>query len=107
MVDLDAIRLRTSACFCKHLLALLEKQLRDSIDDPPRQRADHGSVDPNKLQVTTDVQFDPPTGLLGVPALDRLGDDRCDLHSILRDQMLGCPNYPVVDLVAQVGVVTQ
>src|SRR5260370_41076865 len=35
----------------------LEKQLRDGVDRQPRQRAHHGAVDPNKLQLTTHVQF--------------------------------------------------
>src|SRR6185312_6688160 len=65
------------------------------------------AIDPDELQVTAYVQLDAPAGLVGVPALDVFCDDRCDLHPIFGNQVLSCADDPVVDLVAQVGVVSE
>ena len=46
------------------------------VDRQPGQRADHGAVDPDELQVAADLQLEPAAGLLGVPSLDGRGDDR-------------------------------
>ena len=40
------------------------------MDDDTHEAADDGAVDPDELQVATDVQLDLARGLLAVPALD-------------------------------------
>ena len=82
-----------------------EQQLRQPVDGQPGQRAHDRTVDPDKLQVTADVQFDAPAGFLGVAALDGVGNNRSDLDPILGDQVLGGTHDPVVDLVPQIGVI--
>ncbi|SKV47346.1 Uncharacterised protein [Mycobacteroides abscessus subsp. abscessus] len=52
------------------------------------------------------MQFDPATGLIGVPTLDSLGDDGGDLGAVLIDEMTRRPFHPTVHLVPDAGVVT-
>lgn len=42
-----------------------------------------------------DAQVPRDAGLLGVPPLSGLGDDRGDLHAVVRDQVLSGPHDPV------------
>src|SRR4051812_22080153 len=48
----------------------------DGVDEDSDQATDDGAVDPDELQVAADVELDLAGGLLAVPALDRVGDDR-------------------------------
>ena len=41
--------------------------LTDDVDDQADQRTYHRAVDPDELQVASDLQFEPTAGLLGVP----------------------------------------
>ncbi len=47
------------------------EQLGDDVDDQADQRADHGAVHPDELQVPPDLQLQTPAGVRGVPAGDR------------------------------------
>ena len=47
------------------------EQLRDDVDDQADQRADHGPVHPDELQVASDLELEAPAGVRGVPAGDR------------------------------------
>ena len=43
----------------------------DDVDDQADQRADHGAVHADELQVASDLQLETPAGVRGVPAGDR------------------------------------
>ncbi len=47
------------------------EQLGDDVDDQADQRADHGAVHSDELQVPPDLQLQTPAGVRGVPAGDR------------------------------------
>ena len=49
------------------------RQDAERVDQHADQATDDGAVDPDELQVATDVQLDAPCRLLAVPALDRRG----------------------------------
>ena len=44
---------------------------RHHVDEQADQRADHGAVDPDELQVPADLELEAPAGVVGIPAGDR------------------------------------
>src|SRR5581483_11912405 len=80
-------------------------QCRHGVDQHPCQATDDGAVDPDELQVATDVEFDPLGGLPAVPALDRVGDHGRGLLAVALHQPDGCVGRGGVELGTQFGVI--
>src|SRR6201996_2064952 len=55
----------------------------DRVQDQADQRADHGAVDADELQVPAQQQLQLAGGLVGIPALDRAGDQAGKLVVVL------------------------
>lgn len=47
------------------------EHLGHDVDDQPDQRADHGAVHPDELEIPPDLELEAPAGVRGVPAGDR------------------------------------
>ena len=66
------------------------------MDQDADQAADDGAVDPDELQVAADVELDPVGGLLAVPPLDGVRDDRGELGAVpVDDEDRGVGGDPV------------
>ena len=93
--------------------AAASEHLADGVDRQAGQRADDRAVDPDELQVATDLQLEAPTRLGGVPPLHGRRDDagqivavvatmcpvsRCSASSILRrDRRVVAQRLPRAD----------
>src|SRR3954453_21682104 len=53
----------------------------DGVDEEPGEPPDHGSVDPDELEIAADLQLDPAGRLGRVPAGHRRRDELADLFA--------------------------
>jgi hypothetical protein len=79
-------------------------RLTDAVDHEPGEPADERAVDADELQVATDGQLDAAARFVGVPLLDRGGDEVGDLVPAGVDDVARRGFDPRVDLVGERGV---
>ena len=77
------------------------------MDEQAGEAADDGAVDADELQVAAHVEFDAVGGLLAVPLLDDLGDDRHEFGTVGVDEAGDDVPDPALDPGPQVGLVLQ
>src|SRR6188472_1588700 len=79
----------------------------DHVDEQPGEAADHRPVDPDELEIATDLQLDAPRRLGRIPPRDGRGDELADLVPRLLGELAGGRDHPLVDLALQRLVVAQ
>ena len=88
----------------------MQLQQRRDLREQPQQQADgspyQGAIDANKLQIFTNIEFDLPRHIAGVPALHRVADMAGEEDGKLRRYPVRCLLQVFVERFAQ-GVVAE